>query len=174
MLSWTQHSYENICFYIMFRCYRILAAHIDDRPTLSSTNIRGRRLALETTAIRSPSMHRRTALKASFLAFLWKDESLAAVRSNRQVAFLTNLFWQEGDTAVDKKSRSLISNIRIILSIFVEHTETKYHGSVVCSRLANLGNSKSAENKLVTPSYSLANYGVVLKHIYAHGFPRTS
>ena len=81
---------------------------------------------------------------------------------------------KEGDTAVDKKSRSLISNIRIILSIFVILTKTKYHGSVVCSRLANLGNSKSAENKLVTPSYSLANYGVVLKPIYAHGFPRTS
>ena len=66
-----------------------------------------------------------------------------------------------------------MTNIRRILPIFVVHTKTKYHGSVVCSRLANLGNSKSAENKLVTPSYSLANYGVVLMPIYAQGFPRT-
>ena len=41
------------------------------------------------------------------------------------------------------------------------------HGSVVCSRLANLGNSKSAENKLDTPSYSHANYGVV-RSLFMH------
>ena len=55
----------------------------DYRPTLSITNVRGRRLALATTALMSPPMHRRTALKASLLAFWKKDESLAAVRSNR-------------------------------------------------------------------------------------------
>ena len=53
------------------------------------------------------------------------------------------------------------------MSILVEYTETKYHGSVVCSRLANLGNSKSAENKLDTPSYSHANYGVV-RSLFMH------
>ena len=42
----------------------------DYRPSLCSTNVRGRRLALAITALRSPPMHRRTALKASLLAFL--------------------------------------------------------------------------------------------------------
>ena len=46
-------------------------------------DVRGRRLALATTALRSPPMHRRTALKASLLAFCKNDESLAAVRSYR-------------------------------------------------------------------------------------------
>ena len=55
----------------------------DYRPALSSTNVRGRRLALGTTAQRSPPMHRRAALKASLLAFWKKDESLAADWSNR-------------------------------------------------------------------------------------------
>ena len=55
----------------------------DYQPTLSSTNVRGRRLALATTALMSPPMHRRTALKASLLAFCKNDESLAAVRSYR-------------------------------------------------------------------------------------------
>lgn len=27
MLSWTQQSYENICFYTTFRCYRILVSN---------------------------------------------------------------------------------------------------------------------------------------------------
>ena len=64
---------------------------------------------------------------------------------------------------------NILKNIIYICQTY----QNKYHGSVVCSRLANLGNSKSAENKLVTPSYSLANYGVVLMPIYAQGFPRT-
>ena len=37
----------------------------DYRPALSSRNVRGRRLALGTTALRSPPMHRRTALGES-------------------------------------------------------------------------------------------------------------
>ena len=49
-----------------------------------------------------------------------------------------------------------------IIFIFVLHSILNKHGSVVYSCLANLGNPKSAENKLVTPSYSLAKYGVVL------------
>ena len=48
----------------------VVRALCDYRPTLSSTNVRGRRLALVTTAMRSPPLHRRTALKASLLAFL--------------------------------------------------------------------------------------------------------
>ena len=47
----------------------------DYRPTLKQENIRGRRLALATTALRSPPMHRRTALKASLLTFVERLES---------------------------------------------------------------------------------------------------
>ena len=47
-----------------------LVALADYRPSLSTPNVRGRRLALGTTALRSPPMHRRTALKARLLPFL--------------------------------------------------------------------------------------------------------
>ena len=46
-----------------------LVALADYWPSLSTPNVRGRRLALAITALRSPPMHRRTALKASLLAF---------------------------------------------------------------------------------------------------------
>ena len=46
----------------------------DYRPTLNNTNVRGRRLALGTTALRSPPMHRRTALKANLLTFIERLE----------------------------------------------------------------------------------------------------
>ena len=40
------------------------------RPSLSSTNVRGRRLALSTKVLRSPPLHRRTVLKANLLTFI--------------------------------------------------------------------------------------------------------
>ena len=49
-------------------------APCDYRPSLSTTNIRGRRLAMETAALRSPPMHRRTALKANLLTFVERLE----------------------------------------------------------------------------------------------------
>ena len=53
-------------------------------PTFTKhSDVRGRRLALATTALRSPPIDRRTALRASLLAFCKNDESLAAVRSYR-------------------------------------------------------------------------------------------
>ena len=55
----------------------------DYRPTLSSRNVRGQRLA--PVYGRRPS--RGPHLRASLLASLRIDESLAAVRSNRWVAF---------------------------------------------------------------------------------------
>ena len=61
-----------------------LVALCDYRPTLSTPNVRGRRLALGTTALMSPPMHRRTAFEGKSLdLFREKGESLAAVRSNR-------------------------------------------------------------------------------------------
>ena len=42
-----------------------LVALCDYRPTLSTPTVRGRRLALGPTALRSPPMHRRTALGES-------------------------------------------------------------------------------------------------------------
>ena len=60
-----------------------LVALCDYRPTRKQENVRGRRLALSTTALRSPSLHPEDRLqRASLLAFCKKDESLAAVRSN--------------------------------------------------------------------------------------------
>ena len=47
-----------------------LVALCDYRLTLSTPNVRGRRLALGTTALRSPPMHRRTASKANLKNFL--------------------------------------------------------------------------------------------------------
>ena len=47
-----------------------LVALCDYQPTLSTANVRGRRLALGTTALMSPPMHRRTALKANLKNFL--------------------------------------------------------------------------------------------------------
>ena len=47
----------------------------DYRPTLKQENVRGRRLALATTALMSPPLHRRTALKASLLTFVERLES---------------------------------------------------------------------------------------------------
>ena len=44
------------------------------RPSLSRTNVRGRRLALATTALRSPPMHRRHALMANLLTFVERLE----------------------------------------------------------------------------------------------------
>ena len=44
----------------------------DYRPALSSRNVRGRRLALETTALMSPPMHRRTAFEGKSLDLLIK------------------------------------------------------------------------------------------------------
>ena len=41
----------------------------DYRPTLKQENVHGRRLALATTALMSPPMHRRHALKANLLTF---------------------------------------------------------------------------------------------------------
>ena len=55
----------------------------DYRPILKQENVSGQRLALATTALMSLPLHRRTALKASLLAFCKNDESLAAVRSYR-------------------------------------------------------------------------------------------
>ena len=46
----------------------------DDRPTLKQENVRGRRLALATTALRSPPLHRRHALKANLLTFVERLE----------------------------------------------------------------------------------------------------
>ena len=40
-----------------------LLALCDYRPTLNTPNVRGRRLALGTTALMSPPMHRRTVLR---------------------------------------------------------------------------------------------------------------
>ena len=61
-----------------------LAALCDYRPTLKQENVRGRRLALGTTALRSLPLHPEDRLQqSSLLAFCKKDESLAAVRSNR-------------------------------------------------------------------------------------------
>ena len=54
-----------------------LVALCDYRPTRKQENVRGRRLALRITALRSPPMHRRTA-------------------------FFDLLEVKEGDTAVDK------------------------------------------------------------------------
>ena len=44
----------------------------DYRPTLKQENVRGRRLALATTALRSPPMHRRTAFEGKSLDLLIK------------------------------------------------------------------------------------------------------
>ena len=46
----------------------------DYRPTLSTPNVRGRRLVVVTTALRSPPMHRRTALKANLLTVVERLE----------------------------------------------------------------------------------------------------
>ena len=46
----------------------------DYRPTLKQENVRGRRLALATTALMSPPMHRRHALKANLLTFVERLE----------------------------------------------------------------------------------------------------
>ena len=46
----------------------------DYRPTLSITNVRGRRLAWATTALMSPPMHRRHALQANLLTFVERLE----------------------------------------------------------------------------------------------------
>ena len=46
----------------------------DYRPTLSSTDVRGRRLALGTTALRSLLMHRRHALKANLSTYVERLE----------------------------------------------------------------------------------------------------
>ena len=46
----------------------------DYRPTLKQENVRGRRLALATTALRSPPLHRRHALKANLLTFVERLE----------------------------------------------------------------------------------------------------
>ena len=46
-----------------------LVALFDYRPTLKQENVPGRRLALGATALMAPPIHRRTALKASLLAF---------------------------------------------------------------------------------------------------------
>ena len=46
----------------------------DYQPTLSSTNVRGRRLALATTALMSPPIDRRHALKANLLTFVERLE----------------------------------------------------------------------------------------------------
>ena len=51
-----------------------LVALCDYRPTLSRTNVLGRRLALGTTALRWPTMHRRTAIKANLLTFVERLE----------------------------------------------------------------------------------------------------
>ena len=45
----------------------------DYRPSLSTTNVQGRRLALVITALRAPPMHRRTALKANLKTFVWLE-----------------------------------------------------------------------------------------------------
>ena len=46
----------------------------DYRPTLKQENVRGRRLALATTALRSPPIDRRHALKANLLTFVERLE----------------------------------------------------------------------------------------------------
>ncbi len=51
-----------------------LVALCDYRPSLSTPNVRGQRLALATTALRSPPMHRRHALKANLLTFVERLE----------------------------------------------------------------------------------------------------
>ena len=51
-----------------------LFALADYRPSLSTPNVRGRRLALAITALRSPPMHRRHALKANLLTFVERLE----------------------------------------------------------------------------------------------------
>ena len=43
--------------------------HCATRPTRKQENVRGRRLALSTTALRSPPMHRRTAFEGKSLGF---------------------------------------------------------------------------------------------------------
>ena len=55
-----------------FRSFEMLEsfnALCDYRPSLSTPYVRGRRLALATTALMSPPMHRRTALKANLMSF---------------------------------------------------------------------------------------------------------
>ena len=61
-----------------------LVALCDYQPTRKQENVRGRRLTLGTTTLRSPPVHPEDRLQlASLLTFCKKDESLAAVRSNR-------------------------------------------------------------------------------------------
>ena len=97
-----------------------LAALTDYRPTLSTTNIRGRRLALATTALRSPPMHPEDRLqRTSLLAFLRKDESLAAVRSNRKVAFFDLLEVKEGDTALINTSEVQDDDLSHIADVLI-------------------------------------------------------
>lgn len=61
-----------------------LVALCDYQATLKQENGDGRRLALATTALRSPPLHPEDRLqRASLLTFCKKGESLAAVRSNR-------------------------------------------------------------------------------------------
>ena len=61
-----------------------LVALRDYRPTRKQDEGGGRRLALGTTALRSPPMHRRTAFnKQVYWPFDKKANRLAAVRSNK-------------------------------------------------------------------------------------------
>ena len=68
-------------------------------------------------------------------------------------------------------SLSIISDIRVKLSIFGRHIEK--HESVSLFLQNEPRKFKCTKDKLTTSSYSLANYGVVLEPIYVHGFPRT-
>ena len=56
----------------------------DYRPTLSTPNVRGRRLALGTTALRSPPMHRRAVLRR-ISSLSTKVKRFATDRSYRQL-----------------------------------------------------------------------------------------
>ena len=127
-------------------------------------------------------------MRASLLAFCKKNESLAAVCSYRWLPSLIFLkskrarpLFNQSKThyritdmliGITKESRSLMTNIRIIIPIFDGHIEK--HESVSLFLQNEPRKFKCTKDKLITSSYSHANYGVVLQPIYVHGYPRTS
>ena len=161
----------------------------DYRPTLSTPNVRGRRLALATSALRSPPMHRRTAfneqvswlfvkmtrvLRRSGVIDRSRSFAIAQATSSMTVAYVERHRGRQRFSirvkhriasqicliGITKKSRSLMTNIRIIMSIFVRHIEK--HESVSLFLQNEPRTFKCTKDKLTTSSYSLANYGVVL------------
>ena len=103
-----------------------LVAPCDYRPALSTPNVRGRRLALGTTALMSPPMHRRATSKSKSLDLLIKR---ARVLRRSGVMDSSPLYMRSPvRSRIRKVRKSLIKSYYIM-----KKNNSRYGGCTVCS-----------------------------------------